>query len=294
MNFGVGVPNVGVFADPDLLIELAKKAETSGWDGFFLWDHLLYSNPEPGAVEPWSVIGAIAALTVRMRLGVLVTAVPRRQPALLAQQVATIDLISKGRCIFGAGLGSRDDEYARFGEDPDLIQRSKRLDEGLDLIRALWSSDVVRFEGEMFTVDEVDLLPRPAQRPHPPIWVAGRWPNKRPFERAARFDGVMPTHAGHGHESFMSPGELQQIVSFVEDRRSGDRTFDVVMEGMSDGPAHLDQLQADYAEIGLTWWIEKLGWWRGGINAAMERIAAGPPSSRVENVLGPMAGVVFY
>lgn len=277
MNFGVGVPNVGVFADPDLLIELAKKAETSGWDGFFLWDHLLYSNPEPGAVEPWSVIGAIAALTVRMRLGVLVTAVPRRQPALLAQQVATIDLISKGRCIFGAGLGSRDDEYARFGEDPDLIQRSKRLDEGLDLIRALWSSDVVRFEGEMFTVDEVDLLPRPAQRPHPPIWVAGRWPNKRPFERAARFDGVMPTHAGHGHESFMSPGELQQIVSFVEDRRSGDRTFDVVMEGMSDGPAHLDQLQADYAEVGLTWWIEKLGWWRGGINAAMERIAAGPP-----------------
>src|ERR1035438_9843567 len=143
MNYGVGVPNVGIFADPELLIELATSAERSGWGGFFLWDHLMYPEPQAGAVEPWSVIGAIGALTSAIKIGVLVTAVPRHQPALLAQQVATIDLISRGRCIFGAGLGSRDDEYARFGEDPDLIQRSKRLDEGLDLIRALWSSDVV-------------------------------------------------------------------------------------------------------------------------------------------------------
>jgi alkanesulfonate monooxygenase SsuD/methylene tetrahydromethanopterin reductase-like flavin-dependent oxidoreductase (luciferase family) len=94
MDFGLGVPNVGIFADPGLPVDLASTAEASGWDGPFVWDHLVYDSPQPGVVEPWSVIAAIAAVTRRIRIGVLVTAVPRRQPALLAQQVATIDLLS--------------------------------------------------------------------------------------------------------------------------------------------------------------------------------------------------------
>ena len=141
MNFGVGLPNVGEFADPALLVELAVAAEGAGWDGFFLWDHLLYDDPRAGAVEPWSVIAAVAAVTHRIRIGVLVTAVPRRQPALLAQQVATIDLLSRGRCVFGAGLGSRADEYERFGQDPSLVERGRRLDEALAVIESLWSRE---------------------------------------------------------------------------------------------------------------------------------------------------------
>ena len=277
MNFGLGVPNVGNFADPGLLVDLASAAETSGWDGFFVWDHLLYNKPRAGAVEPWSVLAAVATVTSRMRIGVLVTAVPRRRPALLAQQVATIDLLSRGRCVFGAGLGSIAEEYAGFGENQSLAERGRRLDEALTLIQALWSPGIVHHRGEFFTADGIELLPKPVQEPHPPIWVAGRWPNKAPFRRSARFDGVMPTHADHGHDSFMSPGDLRQIVEYVMTHRSTDLHFDVVMEGMSDGSEELDRLSAAYGDVGLTWWIEKLGWWRGGPADALARVAAGPP-----------------
>ena len=279
MHFGVGVPNVGLFADPDLLIELATSAERSGWGGFFLWDHLLYPAPQAGAVESWSVIAAIGALTSVIKIGVLVTAVPRRQPVLLAQQVATIDLISRGRCIFGAGLGSRADEYSAIGLDPDPVNRGQRLDESLDLIRAMWTQGAVKDRAETLTVDGFALLPKPQQSPHPPIWVGGRWPNLRPFRRSARFDGVMPTHSNYGHDSFMSPVELRQIVDYVVSCRVDTSGFDVVMEGMSEGPEDLKEIHPDYGDAGLTWWIEKLGWWRGGIDAAFERIMAGPPPS---------------
>jgi alkanesulfonate monooxygenase SsuD/methylene tetrahydromethanopterin reductase-like flavin-dependent oxidoreductase (luciferase family) len=280
MNFGVDLPNVGDFADPGLLVELAVAAEAAGWDGFFVWDHLLYDDPRAGAVEPWSVVAAVAAVTYRIRIGVLLTAVPRRQPALLAQQVATIDVLSRGRCVFGAGIGSRHDEYARFGQDPSLVERGRRLDEALAVIESLWSPGRVRHAGPFFTADDVDLSPKPMQEPHPPIWIGGRWPHKRPLRRAARFDGVMPTHADYGHDSFMSTSELQDIVDYVMRYRTSERPFDVVMEGMSDGPDELARLSRPYGRAGLTWWVEKLGWWRGTPDAALARVKAGPSDDR--------------
>ena len=276
MKFGVGVPNVGEFAHPRLLVEMAQHAEAAGWDGFFLWDHLLYRPERPGAVEPWSVIAAAAAVTTHIRLGVLVTAVPRRQPPLLAQQIATIDQLSNGRIVFGAGLGSMAEEYAGFGQDPSPSQRSRQLDEALSVLQALWSPGSVRHDGAFFTIDNVDLLPKPVQRPHPPIWVAGRWPNKAPFRRAARFDGVMPTHAAYSHESFMRVDELREIVDYVGRHRTERGTIDVVMEGQSNDAEQLAQLASSYAAVGLTWWIEKLGWWRGSSDAAHVRVQRGP------------------
>jgi alkanesulfonate monooxygenase SsuD/methylene tetrahydromethanopterin reductase-like flavin-dependent oxidoreductase (luciferase family) len=277
MNFGIGVPNVGEFADPRWLVDTARESEDAGWDGFFVWDHLLYAEPRQGAVEPWSVVAGAAVATQRIRLGVLVTAVPRRRPALLAQQVATVDLLSGGRTVFGAGIGSSSDEYARFGEDPDAPARGRRLDEALELLQALWSPGVVGHRGEFFAVDDVDLRPKPRQQPHPPIWVAGRWPNRPGFRRAARFDGVMPTHASHPHGSFPSVGELAEIVGFVSAQRTRSDHFDVVMEGESEGPPELDRLASEYETAGLTWWVEKLGWWRGDRAAALARVRSGPP-----------------
>jgi alkanesulfonate monooxygenase SsuD/methylene tetrahydromethanopterin reductase-like flavin-dependent oxidoreductase (luciferase family) len=259
------------------LVELAVAAEAAGWDGFFVWDHLLYDDARPGAVEPWSIVAAVAAVTHRIRIGVLVTAVPRRPPALLAQQVATIDLLSRGRCVFGAGLGSRSDEYARFGQDPSLVERGRRLDEALAVIESLWSRGIVRHEGEFFTANDVELFPKPMQEPHPPIWVAGRWPHPAPFRRAARFDGVMPTHVDDGHDSFMSADEMREVVDYVARHRTSERPFDVVMEGMSDDPEDLKQRSTEYGSAGVTWWVEKLGWWRGSPDAAFARVNAGPP-----------------
>lgn len=275
LRYAVGAPNVGPFADPGYLVDLAVRAEAAGWDGFFVWDHLFYRPPDPGAVEPWSIIAAAAAVTDRIRLGVLMTAVPRRRPSLLAQQVATIDLLSGGRVVFGAGLGSMPEEYELLGEDGGLRVRARKLDEALDVIGALWSGEAVVHRGEFFTVDGATLGPRPARRP--PIWIAGRWPNRAPFRRAARHDGVMPTHAGHGHGSFMSPDELREIVDYVNAHRVAVEPIDVVMEGESTDPDHLAAIAPAYARAGLTWWVEKLGWWRGPLPTATHRVTLGPP-----------------
>ena len=144
------------------------------------------------------------------------------------------------------------------------------------MLQALWSPGPVRHDGAFFTIDNVDLLPKPAQRPHPPIWVGGRWPNKAPFRRAARYDGVMPTHAAYSHDSFMRVDELREIVDYIGRHRTERGTFDVVMEGQSNDAEHLAQLAPSYAAVGLTWWIEKLGWWRGNRDAAHVRVQRGP------------------
>lgn len=183
-----------------------------------------------------------------------------------------------------AGLGSREDEYSSLGLDPDPVRGGRRLDESLDLIPAMWAQRPVHFRGETQAVDGFKLLSKPVQSPHPPIWVGARWPNLLPFRRSARFDGVMPTHSGYGHDSFMSPVELRQIVDFVVSCRVERGGFDVVMEGMSDSAEDLNEIFPNYGEAGLTRWIEKLGWWRGGIDAAFERILAGPPRSSCSRV----------
>src|SRR5947209_4154411 len=98
----VGLPVVGPFADPVTLVELAVAAEAHGWDGVFLWDHLLYHDPTWGVVSPVVVASAIAARTSRARLGVLVAALPRRRPQQVAREAATLDVLSAGRLVFGA------------------------------------------------------------------------------------------------------------------------------------------------------------------------------------------------
>src|SRR5688572_6071575 len=103
MRFAVNLPNFGVFADVPLLVRLAKEAETAGWDGFFLWDHT-----RPGKLpvaEPWIALTAIALATKRVRIGPMVTPLPRRRPEEVARQAVTLDHLSKGRLILGVGLG---------------------------------------------------------------------------------------------------------------------------------------------------------------------------------------------
>lgn len=277
MRFAIGAPTVASFAEPDFLVQLAKDAEDSGWDGFFVWDHILYRPPERAAVEPWSIVAAAAAITSRVRIGVMVTALPRRSPSLMAQQVATIDQLSEGRVVFGAGLGSMADEYVAFGEDPNPRVRARKLDEGLDVLRSLWSGKPTSYSGECYRIEAPAMNPLPRQRPRPPIWIAGRWPHRAPFRRAARFDGMMPTHANHLHGSFMSVEEFAPIVEYVTNLRDGDDPFEVVMEGESQGPESLAELADRYAAVGATWWVEKLGWWRGDLETARRRVEAGPP-----------------
>jgi alkanesulfonate monooxygenase SsuD/methylene tetrahydromethanopterin reductase-like flavin-dependent oxidoreductase (luciferase family) len=187
--------------------------------------------------------------------------------------------LSEGRLRFGAGLGSlREAEYAAFGEDASDAARAERLDEGLEIIRGLWSGRPFAYRGRHYTVAETVFVPTPVQQPLP-IWVGGRWPNRAPFRRAARWDGVFPTHRDVGHAETMSPQQLQEIVDYTLSRRERSGPFDVVIEGQS--PADPDEAGAvvrRFSDAGLTWWIEKLGWFRGPVDEMRRRIEAGPSS----------------
>lgn len=279
MRFGVYVPNFGDYADPRRLVELARDAERAGWHGFFLYDHILADArsalPADSVVDPWIALAAIAATTERIRFGPLVTPAARRRPWKLAREVAALDHLSRGRVVLGVGLGSRGG-FAAFGEDPDDRVRADKLDETLAIVTALWTGEPVRFEGKHFRVDGVRFLPPPVQRPRPPIWVAGIWPHRPPFRRAARFDGVFPLCLT---SRTPTPAEIREIAVYVAEHRAASVPFDLVVGGESerDAAAHV----ADCARAGATWWLEWLSRGRGGFEAMQARVRAGPPVEEV-------------
>jgi alkanesulfonate monooxygenase SsuD/methylene tetrahydromethanopterin reductase-like flavin-dependent oxidoreductase (luciferase family) len=254
-------------------------AEEAGWDGFFLWDHLLWDEPEGRVADPTVVISAVAARTERIRIAIMVNSLARRRAAKVARETATLDVLTGGRLTVGAGLGTLSSEFTAFGESGDPRVRAARLDESLHLLDALWAGRPVTFHGEYLTADGVTMLPRPVQRPRIPIWCGGRWPNKRPFRRAARWDGVVPIHTGYGLGETMPPAELRAVLAYTQEHRTNTGPFDVALEGRTDGSAadRGGQLVASYVRAGLTWWVEALGWWRGTTAEAMDRVRQGPP-----------------
>ncbi len=284
LRFAVGAPNVGEYADPALIAELGRAAEAAGWDGFFVWDHIAYHEAETPVADPWVALAALAATTTRIRLGVMVCALARRRPWKVARETASLDRLSGGRLVFGAGLGSAGErEFADFGEDPDPRHRAELLDEGLEVLAGLWSGRPFDHRGRHFTISGARFQPTPVQRPRIPVWIAGRWPARRPFRRAARWDGVFPTHRDIGHEATMRPEQLAEIVEYTRSFRDPEAPFDVVIEGQTPGddPERDREALEPYCLGGLTWWIEKVGWFRGPLEAMRARIDAGPPAERV-------------
>jgi alkanesulfonate monooxygenase SsuD/methylene tetrahydromethanopterin reductase-like flavin-dependent oxidoreductase (luciferase family) len=272
----VGLPNLGDYGNPVLLAELARQAEDAGWDGVFLWDHVVYREPGWPAADPWVTAGAIAATTKRVRLGVLVTPLARRRPWKVARETASLDVLSEGRLVVGAGLGARGDaEFAAFGDEADPRVRAERLDEGLDILTGLWSGEPFSYEGRHHRIEETIFLPRPVQRPRPPVWIAGKWPRRPAFRRAARYDGMFPVFEEVGDAEMPPPARLAEAVRYTREHRQTDDPFDVVIEGQSEGPD--PERVAAYEAVGLTWWIEKLGWFRGPVDATRKRIERGPP-----------------
>ena len=276
MQFAIGVPNVREFADPNLLLDLGRRTEEAGWDGFFVWDHLVYRHPGDPVCDPWVAVTAVATATTRVRLGVMVCALARRRPWKVARETAALDILSGGRLVFGAGLGSlAQGEYAAFGEDPDDRVRADRLDEALEIVAGLWTGEPFSFDGRYHRVDETVFRPTPVQRPIP-VWTAGRWPARRPFRRAARWQGVFATHHDVGLGKAMTPAQLEKIVGFTLAHRHNVSAFDVVVEGATEGGEDAARVSA-YAEVGLTWWVEQLSWARGSVDEMRARIERGPP-----------------
>src|SRR5947199_2078923 len=185
VRFGICLANIGTYSGPRVGVRVAEAAEAAGWDGVFIWDHLAFVWGAPAA-DPWITLSAIAAATSRVRVGTAVTPVARRRPHMLAHQVATLDVLSAGRVIFGAGLGGSESEFGKFGEPTDAKLRAAMLDEGLHVMRQLWSGVEVTHHGDHFTVDGVALAPTPAQE-EVPVWIGGNRPPS--LRRAAGWNG---------------------------------------------------------------------------------------------------------
>jgi alkanesulfonate monooxygenase SsuD/methylene tetrahydromethanopterin reductase-like flavin-dependent oxidoreductase (luciferase family) len=279
LRYAVGAPNVGTFGDPMLLLDLAMAAEEAGWDGFFIWDHILYRDPQWNVTDPVVVSAAVATSTERIRFGILMNILSRRRVAKVARESVTLDRLSGGRLVVGAGLGSLPTEFESFGESADPVHRAKRLDESLYVLDALWSGKPVNFWGDQVVASDVTMLPTPVQQPRIPIWCGGRWPNKAPFRRAAQWDGMMPIHVRSHVGETMPPEQFREVAEYTLAHRTATGPFDIALEGRTDGtaPDRGALTVSPYAHAGLTWWVEALGWWRGGAAEAMTRVQQGPP-----------------
>jgi alkanesulfonate monooxygenase SsuD/methylene tetrahydromethanopterin reductase-like flavin-dependent oxidoreductase (luciferase family) len=276
MRCGVFLPNFGPFGAPEAVVELAVAAEENDWDGVFLWDHISFEvGSDAPMLDPWIALAAIAGATSRIFLGAMVTPLARRRPWKVARETATLDQLSRGRVIFGAGLGFPPDaEFRSFGENPDDRVRARKLDEGLAILDGLWSGESFTFTGEHFNIDDVTFRPRPVQSPRIPIWCAGWWPNRAPFRRAARWDGVIPERIGG---DTLSPEQVGEVARFIDTQRESDGPFDIAINGYSDGPQDAG-LMDRYAEASTTWWLERIDPSRlFSLEAARARVLAGPP-----------------
>jgi alkanesulfonate monooxygenase SsuD/methylene tetrahydromethanopterin reductase-like flavin-dependent oxidoreductase (luciferase family) len=274
MRFGLSVPN---FAEPHRLLDVARAADSALWDGFFLWDHVLFDLDAPPPIsEPWTVLAAAALVTASVRLGTLVTPVARRRPWVLARQVTTVDHLSRGRAVLGVGLGVPPAaEYAAFGEDDDPRRHAALLDEGLDVIAALWSGERVDHDGTHHHLHRPQLLPRPVQRPRVPIWVAAALPARAGVRRAARWDGVAPIVFDGEALRPTTPDEVAGIVDEIKGRGGGRDVFDVVVWAIAPDGA----LRAAYEDAGATWLIEGPAPGPRWLDDAMAIAIAGPPRS---------------
>jgi alkanesulfonate monooxygenase SsuD/methylene tetrahydromethanopterin reductase-like flavin-dependent oxidoreductase (luciferase family) len=259
-----------------MLVKVATEAEKHGWDGFFLWDHIVDWKRRILS-DAFTVLAAIAAGTERIRIGTTVTPLPRLKPWLAARQTTTLDQLSGGRMILGVGLGTEETtDYARFGERAENKILGEMLDESLEIITGLWSGGRYKHQGKYYQVGETAFLPRPVQRPRIPIWAAGFWPRKRPFLRAARWDGVIPLKLP---VRLLEPEDAGEIMSFIRKHRTGKSPFDLVNIGWTIGRNRRRDLEkvTAYSDSGATWWLESLWTKRDSPLGMLERVRAGPP-----------------
>jgi alkanesulfonate monooxygenase SsuD/methylene tetrahydromethanopterin reductase-like flavin-dependent oxidoreductase (luciferase family) len=263
---GLFLPPFDVLADPRRVAELAVQAENAGWDGVFLWDHLLYSAPVRAISDPWICCAAIATSTSRIQFGPMVTPLTRRRPQVLARQAAALDQLSGGRLVLGFGLGDDGEvgELSRFGEEAGPRVRAVRLDEGLDLVRRLLSGAVVDHDGVHFAARDVAFQP-PATRPGGiPFWIGGRWPNVAPLHRAARYDGAFVI-------SVPGPSGLAQVRNTVAAARPGGLGgFDLVVE------LPVGEDPEPWGAAGATWVLTRVGPYEMDLDDVRRVVRAGP------------------
>lgn len=276
MKYGFVLP----WGDSRTAADLAALAEKHGWDGFFVWEAVW-------GVDAWVSLAAAAMTTRHIRLGTMLTPLPRRRPWDLASQSAAVDNLSGGRLILSVGLGAVHAGWLAFEPDPGRRVRAELLDEGLDVLTGLWAGQPFSYEGRHYQVRECDFFapPAPVQRPRVPIWVVGAWPARRSMSRAARWDGWLPNMIDEGAAGAAPVEQVRAGTEWIRDYRTVEGLpvdgYDVICEGTTpagDGGAAAAAVRP-WAEAGGTWWIEA-DWTQPRQSVrdyAEQRLRAGPP-----------------
>lgn len=190
MRLGFGLPQTRTFAGPDAVAAVARRAEELGFDDLWVFDRVLFPlaprTPYPASpdgkiprafrtvLDPFQTLTFAAAHTQRIGLGTSVLNLPYYNPVLLARELTSIDVLSRGRLRVGLGTGWSADEFEAVGVPQTAI--GKRTNEALRLLKAIWTTDPVEFDGEYFRVARSVIQPKPVQQPHPPIYFAAFTP----------------------------------------------------------------------------------------------------------------------
>ncbi|MBM7786106.1 LLM class flavin-dependent oxidoreductase [Tenggerimyces flavus] len=280
------------YGDARTAAELAQIAEEHGWDAFFCWESVW-------GIDPWVALTAAAMTTERIKLGTMLTPLPRRRPWELASQTATLDNLSGGRVILPIGLGvpSNEPRFWLFEDDPGRKVRAELMDEGIDMLRLLWKDKTFTYEGTHYRSRALDTEPMPGLPPTPvqptiPIWAVGAWPRMKSMKRAAQLEGWLPAYhpTDPDADKELTPQILAEAVAWIrEERAKAGRKmddFDVIWEGKTpaDDPAAGAAKAREWADAGATWWLEA-DWDSFDPNevrqASERRLRAGPPRIEV-------------
>jgi alkanesulfonate monooxygenase SsuD/methylene tetrahydromethanopterin reductase-like flavin-dependent oxidoreductase (luciferase family) len=274
MKFSISLMNFGYLGDMKDLVDVAVEAEESGWDAVFLADHVNWKDAG-FHLDPWIALGLIADRTSRVLIGTAITPVPRRRPTKIAREILTLHQYSGGRFIFGAGSGLWNSEFADLGDEGDMKVRAEMLDEGLELLQKTWSGEAFEHAGTHYRAKGETFAPGGADIP---IWVGASWPSRKPFRRAARFDGVMAMNRDFHHS--LSPDDVRDMSHFIAKHRDTNKPFNlgVAITSSDDAAADIDRAHA-YSDAGADWWQEGVFPAAESLAKLLDIVRRGPPRS---------------
>jgi alkanesulfonate monooxygenase SsuD/methylene tetrahydromethanopterin reductase-like flavin-dependent oxidoreductase (luciferase family) len=278
MKYAINFANFDYLSDLKVLTDLAVDAEKSGWDAVFLWDHvnLIFEGAGQGGhhADPWIALALIAANTETVLLGTSITPVARRRPTKLAREILSLYQLAGERFVFGAGAGVAPSEFDDLGDESNLRVRADMLDEGLLLLQKLWSGEDVDHQGKYYQVKSPTFAPGGIDVP---IWTAATWPNRRPFRRAAKYDGAFVVN--HDFWTQLNPQEVTEITTYIAAHRDSDQPFH-----LSIGANTTEDRQADLAhaqaieDAGANWWLDGGNPATETLDALRARVRRGPPT----------------
>ena len=253
MKFGLDVAQHQL--EWNTILRRARLGEELGFDGVWVFDHFkpLSGDPDGPCLEAYTLLAALAASTSRVRLGALVTGMTYRHPSILASEAVTVDHVSGGRLELAVGAAWFEGEHVALGIDfPPVPERARRLEEGIEVLRSLMSSDGATFDGKYYRLSDATYRPRAVQQPHPPIWI-GAGGEKLMLPIAARQADVWH-HSGNLEEMRRKSRLLDQMAEVagrdpVSIRRAGSVGLSQPWDAVRERIEGLAQLGVTYINV---------------------------------------------